>query len=366
MYRLSIFFRTKIVNITAVLLIIVAVISMNINPSFATPDVLNRYDKMSNSAAGATATHLIGFTYTDSTDLVGSILIQFCSNSPLFNAGIPCIAPTGLDLSHVVLSNQTGETGFSINTSVIGEPSNDIIINRSPAQIPAPNNPSSYQFDNIVNPSSIGESFVKIQTFSSQDATGSPLEKGGIAIAITPSFATPGFNVSSIVPPYLTFCSGTSIPDLSCGDATGDQIDFGTLSNKNTSYGSSQFLIATNAGSGYSVYVDGTTLTSGNNVIPQLVSPSPVKTGTSLFGLNLVSNTNPFIGGNVVGPGIGFATANYSHSNDFTFNPGDTIASSVAASDYSKYTVSYVVDVDQAQPPGVYATTLTYICLANF
>ena len=130
--------------------------------------------------------------------------------------------------------------------------------------------------------------------------------------------------------------------------------------------GTTQFVTATNAQSGYSVYIQGNTLTSGNNVIPSLVTPTASQTGNAQFGINLRSNTNPSTGNDPTGPGNGSPVGNYNLVNRFTYNSGDTIASSSAADDFRLYTVSYIVNVDKTQPVGVYASTFTYICLANF
>ena len=94
--------------------------------------------------------------------------------------------------------------------------------------------------------------------------------------------------------------------------------------------------------------------------------PSPSLSGASQFGINLRANNNPAIGADVIGPGVGQVTANYDTPNRFTYQEGDTLAAAAIASDNQTYTVTYLTNISKAQPVGVYATTLTYICLANF
>lgn len=325
--------------------------------TFATPKVAFRFDQMSNSGTGATATHLIGFTYTDTSDPVGSVVFQFCSNSPLIED--PCTAPTGLDLSNVTsIAAQSGEVGFSL----LSNSGDTLIIDRNPT-VPNPlTATSTYKFDNVINPTSLGEFYLRIQTFSNQLGTGTPIEEGGVALATTPAV----FTVNSIVPPYLTFCGGNTISNLDCSSASGSEINFGDFSPSTTSSNSSQFIVATNARSGYNVTIDGDTLTSGNNIIPSSTAPTSSKKGSSQFGINLVANSTPQVGSDPIGPGVGIVTPNYSNTNNYLFNTGDEIADSPVASSYTKYTVSYIVNVSSSQPVGVYATTVTYICLANF
>jgi hypothetical protein len=315
----------------------------------------SRSDQLSNSGTGAVSTHLMSFSYTNTTTPVGSVSFTFCANDPII--GDPCTYPTGLDLTNVVLSAQTGETGFAITSNIAGN--GQIIISRNPA------NPgtelSSYQFDNVINPTSPGSYYVRIQTYSSIDGSGPEIDQGGTVFAIVPSFS-----VTAIVPPYLTFCAGVSVASLNCDDVSGDQINFGNFSSNNTATATSQFLTATNAGNGYSVIMDGGTLTSGNNTIASLSTPTVARKGVSQFGINLVANSILNVGSDPAGTGTGVAKPNYSQPNSYTFNDGDTIASSPSSSNFSKFTVSYVVNVSSSQPSGVYATTIDYICLANF
>lgn len=313
----------------------------------------SRFDRISNTGTGAVATHLIGFTYTNTTTPVGSVTIEFCSNSPIIND--VCDASPGLDLTNAVLSNQTGEVGFSVSSIT----SDMITLTRNPA-IPT-GVASTYQFDNIINPTSPGTYYLRFQTFSSTDGSGATIEQGGDAIAILPTF-----NVTSEVPPYLTFCSGISVANLNCDDVSGDQINFGTFSASSTSTATSQFLAATNANNGYSVTLDGTTMTSGNNIIPSSTNPTASHTGTSQFGINLLANTKPLVGDDPAGGGVASVVSPYDNSNLYLFNDGDVVVSSSQPSDYKRFTISYIVNVSPDQSPGVYATTVSYICLANF
>src|SRR5580658_10810750 len=60
---------------------------------------------IANSSPGATTTYSIGFTLPGSETL-GSIEVQFCSNSPLI--GDPCNAPGGFSAASATLTSQTG------------------------------------------------------------------------------------------------------------------------------------------------------------------------------------------------------------------------------------------------------------------
>lgn len=340
------------------------VVGLMPNVTNASIELANRYDDMSNSGTGSVATHTVGFTFTNTTSPVGSITIQFCSNGP--DVGASCTVPTGLDLNNIPANpTQTGQIGF---TASANNSTGTILLSRSIACVPGSATSdcsgslaTTVAFTNVINPTVTGTDYLRLQTFTSTNGSGSNIESGGVAIAITPQF-----NVTTEVPPYLTFCNGVSIPNIDCSQVNGDQLNFGNFSTRSTSAATSQFLVATNAANGYSVTLSGTTMTSGNNVINQLTVPTSSQVGTSQFGLNLTSNSNPSEGSAPIGPGTGSVTPNYAQPNRFLFNSGDTVATSVGPSDYTRYTVSYLVNVNSAQPEGVYSATISYICLANF
>jgi hypothetical protein len=172
--------------------------------------------------------------------------------------------------------------------------------------------------------------------------------------------------ISTKIPPFLLLCTGLSINSFDCNTATGDYIDLGELSTTQTRFGSSQMVLATNAGGGYNLFLDGSTMTSGNNTISALTNNDVSRPGTSQFGINLRKNTDPSTGQDVQGPGAGVVTTNYNTPNRYRFVSGEQIATSPTSSDYRKFTVSYIVNVPHGQSPGIYVTSVNYDCLANF
>lgn len=309
---------------------------------------------ISDSTPGANATYLLSFT-VPSSQVLGSIQLQFCSNSPLFND--PCAAPNGFDIAGATLTGQTGAVGFVIYPS--GTTANTVVLSRVPT--PAAAGAVTYTFSGIVNPSTSGEYYARLQTFSSADASGSSTDSGGLALSLNDQV-----QVTTEVPPYLQFCTGVTITDYDCDTITGSYLNFGNLTSAATASATSVMVSATNALSGFGISVYGTTMTSGNNIINAIVPQDVSRPGVSQFGLNLVANATPNTGQNPSGPGGAAPAAAYSVPDFYRFNSGDLIASTSSADDYRKLTASYIVNIPIGQPIGVYVTTLTYICLANF
>lgn len=324
-----------------------------LSPSVYGDKLGDRSLKISNSTVNEQAKYALSFTFS-SAGTLGSIKIQFCSNDPF--PGASCDAPSGFDASSASLTSQSGETGFSINGS---STANTIILSRTPSANAVV--PASYTFDNITNPSSEGTYYVRLQTFAADDATGPVSDYGGLAFAINSLI-----RISVEVPPYLVFCTGIKIATFNCSSASGSYVKFGELSSKYTSSGSSQMMAATNAASGYGITMSGATMTSGNNTIKAMPSLDVSRPATSQFGLNLRANNDPVVGANVQGSGSGSVVTAYYKKNFYKFHSGDTVAGATGADEYRRYTISYIVNVSKNQSPGVYSSTVTYICLANF
>lgn len=307
---------------------------------------------ISSSIPQAVNTHKFGFTLANVSP-VGSIEFEYCSNSPFI--GTACMAPTDFSASSAVLASQTGETGFIIDPT---STANRIIISRVPLSTSAI--PVEYSFNNITNQSTPNSTvYVRIATYATTDATGPRTDEGAVAFATTSALSVAGF-----VPPYLTFCVGVTVA-LNCSSSTGVLLNFGELRTNQASTVTSQFSVATNDPGGYMTFVAGPTMTSGNNTITALDPPAISKTGNSQFGMNLRANSSPSVGAEPTGVGTGGIAAGYGTPNQFFFR-NQVIASSPISTDFNAFTVSYLVNVNNGQRPGVYSTTLTYIATAAF
>ena len=285
---------------------------------------------------------------------LGSIRAEFCSNSPALYD--PCVVPSGLSLSGLQLTNQSGELGFSLANS--GAP--NVFIMTRPV-LPSTVGPVKYVFADAVNPNQAGTVYVRLQTFATSNASGPSSDYGSIAIAFNSNVS-----ISAEVPPYLIFCAAISIPTYTCDSATGNYINFGEFSPNRPSFGTSQILSSTNARDGYNITLAGTTLTSGNNAITALLAADVSRPGTPQFGLNLRANASPSGGGEPSGAGAGAPKGSYALANFYQFQQGDIVASVPKPDLTRRYTASYLVNVPKIQAPGIYVSTVTYICLGNF
>lgn len=316
-------------------------------------DLLTRSVSIDSSEASAVTSHNYSFILNTSNNL-GSIEFEYCSNSPLFE--FACSPPAGLDASAAALSSQTGATGFSIDAGLTT--AHKIVISRPSAPNLA-SQPAAYNFDNVINPDSKTHTYVRIKTYASSDTSGVETDKGAVVFATVDSLSVEGF-----VPPYLTFCTAVTV-SLDCSNMSGYFLNLGELSKTSPNTATSQYSGATNDPGGFSTFLAGTTMASGTFVIPPLTIPSSSLPGVSQFGINLVANSSPAVGQNRVGSGSSSAKPSYNIPNKYKFD-NEIISASPLPTNFDIFTVSYLVNVSGGQMPGVYSATLTYIASAAF
>lgn len=338
------------VQFVAGLTLIVATI-VPVGQASATP-ITARSVTLGSSLPSADTTHSFNFTLASSGTL-GSIVFEYCTNTPFIEDS--CLPPVDFSAIDAQVQSQSGETGF---TKGAASTVNRIVLTRSPVANAAI--PVSYTFEEVINQSATNSpSYVRISTYASDDASGAAIDNGAVAYSTAPAIAVGGY-----VPPYITFCVGVTVA-LNCSESVGSQLNFGELSSTGPRVLTSQFSVATNDPAGYTTFVAGPTMTSGSNVIPGLGSPQFSQPGSSQFGMNLRSNSNPVVGADPAGVGTGVISANFNNPNQFFFG-NQVIAASPLPTDFNAFTVSYLININRNQQPGIYVTTLTYIASAAF
>jgi len=302
---------------------------------------------------GATTKYVVTLGYTTQTS-VGSLDMQFCIDPIPYD---PCVAPTGLDVSNAVLSDQTGETGYALQVLS----SNHVLLTRTPGVVS--NTLSTYTLDNIVNPTFESHSFsIRLSDYASTDGSGPIIDLGSVLTQITEPII-----IETQVPPQLIFCVAGQVSFDCANNSGGNYTDMGSLQPDRTLMATSQMSAGTNASNGYSIQVFGTTMAAGTHVIDALTTPTASAMGNSQFGINLVANNDPLLGLDPDGASTNATVdANYNTPNLFMYQDGDEVAAAPNVSLFRRFTVSYIVNSPANIRPGVYTTTLTYICTGRF
>lgn len=345
------------------------------------------------SKPGGVTNHKFTFTLPSGGTL-GSIKFEYCTTAADVGAST-CVAPEGMSATGATLGSEVGSgiTGMTMNPIN----ANSYYLSRASGFTLSSNTTVTYTINGITNPTFISDPttpiinhsfFVRISAYTSTDITGIPIHRGTVTASVNEQIIIDG-----TMPESLIFCTGgtvgvtASLPD--CSTATSGRISFNQLfSPTATATTTSQMAASTNAGQGYSITVNGPTLTSGSNTIAGISSPlyfdpatfpngDTSKHGVAQFGLNLRTNTvdTVAIGADVApSPNAtnfrGQALSGYDTSDTFKFVSGNAVANSgntvLGATDAQIYTVTYIANVPGSQPAGTYTTTLTYICTPTF
>lgn len=324
-----------------------------VSPASAIIRLTDRSLMTSSAVPGATTSYTVSFRYTTPAD-VGSVDMLFCLDPIPY---MPCVSPPGLDVSGATLSNQTGETGFDITTQT----ANHIVLSRSPT-LPSATGLSSYTFSNIKNPTTTDGFAVRLTTHYATDASDPQIDVGSVRGQMTNSI-----EIQTQVPPMLIFCMA-EVVDEGCAQTNDNYYtDMGNLSADSTLTAQSQMAVGTNASGGFAITANGSPPAAGTNVISAPKVPTTSAKGTNQFGINLVANNEPIVGGDPEGTWANaLPSPDYSVPNKYKYIDGDTVAFSPNVSLMKKFTVSYILNSSPNLRAGVYSTTITFIASGRF
>lgn len=340
----------------------VAILSISLMPVFSATlvdavAITGRLVTLSSSASDASnITYTLNTAALPSNTVVKSLDIKFCTS--LSGA---CVTPTNFSSSSSTLASQPAglgsASGWTVNTSDSGSLR---IVNA--ANSTAPSGSVSVVWNGVHNPQATNTTFYGIITTYSDSVWTTEIDTGSVALSTSTQI-----QVALTINETLTFCTGTSITGQNCGTVSGSLVDLGEGSTTQTATGTSVIAASTNGSTGYSIIVNGSTLTSGSNTIDALSSGGTSSIGTEQFGFNLAgSNTTPVVGSAITGTGTGVAETNYGTNDVFRFTSGETIASASGPTNANTFTVGYIANIDGITPAGVYTTVLTYTATANF
>ena len=176
--------------------------------------------------------------------------------------------------------------------------------------------------------------------------------------------AQAGFNTDRT--PFLAFSVASTDTDI------------GTLSEFGTAHTTTTFAVKTYLASGYVVTVESNPPTSDGiaHQLNPLLSPTASAVGTEQFGINLVNNTvgcgSPANFGadpvQVPDNTFSFGTVNsgYDTCGLFKYVKGDTVAHSNKSSGETDYTISFIYNISNVTPEGLYTYTGTLVATSTY
>ncbi len=328
---------------------------------------------------GGTVNHEFTFTVPTTAD-IGSVRLQYCTTTEG-----ACTTPTGLTTTGgtVASGTQSGATGFTLDKTTNGAP----YFTRTAASVSA-TTVVVLPINNVVNPTTVGTFFVRIDTYTQANLGGAITDSGVVAASTAQAIVLTG-----TMPESLIFCTGGTV-NANCTATTSGSISFNQLfSPTDTATATSQMAASTNALYGYVITVNGPTLTNGTATIPGYATPTALTSanrGASGWGMNLRANSATVAASfpgtsaelTATSNGTDFkgqAMTDYNTADSFKFVSGDVVANSASTggalgtvgaslgpTNSQVYTASYAANVAGNQLAGTYVSTLTYICTPTF
>ena len=159
----------------------------------------------------------------------------------------------------------------------------------------------------------------------------------------------------------------TTEPFLEFGVDT-TSIDFGVLTTSSASTGTSTFYIRSYLSGGYIVTTESDTPGNSGHNLDNLTSQTASSPGTEQFGINLVANTSPSSFGEdpeqVPDSSFSFgqAATGYDTADVYKYVKGDTVAYSDTSSGRTNFTISYLANISELTPGGIY--TMNHVLVA--
>jgi len=350
---------------------------------------------MSTSAASTTATYTLKFTPVTTAQ---ELIVDFCANDPLVSDSCTFAAGTVPTIASPVSSVGTaaavgsGSPVHTIKVTGLTETGGTPFTISFTSGVTNPTTNTSFYARVLTYGTGGATSYTPANTSGNTPAIGSPTDTGGIALSTAANIS-----ITSKVFETLSYCvtkggSCGTAPTINLGDTT-----TGALSSS-TAYVNSdvQYQIATNAASGASVTMTGTTLcrpggtcTTGTNAFTiSAIGATALVSATNSEQFGLCVNTTGGNGGlaaqspyNDTGTGnncnTGISTGPYSGSSKFALDDttggngsngtsGTKLLQSTGAISTYLGNFAFLGNIAATTEAGIYSTTLNTVATGTF
>jgi hypothetical protein len=219
---------------------------------------------------------------------------------------------------------------------------------------------------------------IKIGTNASSGATGTHQITNGSAgttsLAITGTFTDTGTISTPIISDDVVNVTATVNQTISFA-VSDNTIGFGTLTTANARYATGDtngttsdtaahtLTVSTNAANGYSITLQGATLTSGSNSIDAIGATSAASSPASeQFGIYATKSGG--VNATITTRYSDNATPKFAYNA--TALASDTLSTGTSATNTETYSIHYIANIAGTTEAGSYTTNITYVGTGNF
>ncbi len=332
------------------------VLAMFMAPMANAASLLNLSDTQSTLKISTASSHTIAFnTPTGASDSTDTIIVTFPSDFNFTTKTIASIslthgASTGLESTETLAASPSA-TAWG---AVLSGTQNRILTLTAPTDgigsaTVAPNDKIiiSYTSVNSINPTTAATYVTNISgTFG---------DTGSVSASI---LTDDQVVVTALVAQSITFSISDntigfgSLLSASARYATGDTLGSGSETDAHN------IIVGTNAANGYSLNINGSTLSYATSTINAIGSTNTASAaGTEQFGVRLVAS------GGSGAVAVPYAAAGFALD---TASFPDQIAASTGTTNSTTYGVRYIANITANTEAGTYGSTLTYTATPNF
>ena len=321
----------------------------------------------SSTAAGQNVTYAFKFTFATSNQTVGSLAMLIC-DSPLAGSCINAGSSSGSkfdNASSASVSVQSGAWGNAGTCALSATHTGNTAVTDCTVGAITGTPQVTLTINGVWNPSSNGQYYVRLLTWTGQGATGTNTDFGAVAVDTVQLMSELAY-----VQEDLTFTVGTTGSTCAAVGSSSAAVALNPniMTSTQTSDGTALLCAGTNAQSGYVITYTGTGFVGPQQTLNNYSSAASTP-GADGFGFNLAANSTPSIG--VAPSGGSGSCASYpayctadQYTNSIAGNV--PIANSSAASTGTIYTLSWVANVAASTKPGLYQSSQTFLATGTF
>ena len=343
-------------SFTKKVLAVVLGLSIVFTQSVDAAALLNLSDTMSSLKVSTLSSHAIRFTTpTGAAESTDTIIITFPSDFNFTGKTIGTVslthgATTGLETTETLAASPS-TTAWG---AVFSGTQNRILTLTAPtdgvgAGVLDPNDKViiSYTSASSTNPTTATSTQIGV--------TGAFGDTGTITVNI---LTDDQVVVTATVPQSLTLSISDNTIGFGSLIAAGPRFATGDTNGNGSEVEAHTLVVGTNALNGYSLSLNGTTLTYASSTIDQIGSTNTASVpGTEQFGIRMTaSGGTGTVAARYSGAGYAFATSTFP----------DQIASAAGTTANTTYSVRYLANISSNTEAGSYGATLTYTATANF
>ncbi|MEO6513242.1 MAG: hypothetical protein ABIR37_01025 [Candidatus Saccharimonadales bacterium] len=344
------------------------------SPAFAVTNAYSRSVTLGSSQPSATGVSYHVALTADSGYSLRTIVIDFCSNSPL--AGQTCTAPTGFSVGAPTAANLlvNGSTPGGTWTPSSQNSGRTFVYTGSATTAVSAGNTISFDITSVTNPSTTGSFYGRIFMYTTASPTYSATstdifaETGSVALS-----TASGIGFIFQVPESLQFC----VYKTACGDAPNVALGHGPqtiLDPSQVDTDTAKFSVSTNAVNGITVIGSSTPLAIPSHIFAGIspnYTPLSLPAGTEAWGLRV----DPAFGSlaadfNLWDPGSAglLSYANCLYTNEFSYTGGCPITRQDTAGPVNneELTITFGATTSPTTPSGEYTAKMILVAVGSF